>query len=179
MHLIWVQPETNSARCWIPCKKRWVSSVLISGTESPSRTGGQGPNSNPVLSPTPPRLSLVGRSGFPENWSWKTGNNSILEGGNNLLWRSPLPSATNTRAFLRELVPGVVDPGGGCLEGHTQHRFLLRRAAIILNVLSAAKCLIYKPVFMATVHTHTGNLQTILPSSPQYINLQHSWQSMR
>lgn len=64
-----------------------MSSDLISGTESPSRTGGQGPNSNPVPSPTPPRLSLVGRSGFPENWSWKTGNNSILEGGNNLLWR--------------------------------------------------------------------------------------------
>lgn len=121
-----------------------------------------------------------------EKWNRKRGNNSILEGGNNLMQRCPLPSSNKHTYFShwacawyhqsRDCV--CANPHGRCLEGHTKHCFLLWRAAIILNVLSTAKCLIYKPIFMATVHTHTENLQTILPSSLQYINLQHSWQSI-
>lgn len=47
-----------------------------------------------------------------------------------------------------------------------------------VNVLSTAKHLVYKPVFMMAVHTQTENLQIILLSSLQYINLQHSWQNI-
>lgn len=94
--------------------------------------------------------------------------------------RCLLPSCkTHTYLCHQSRDSVCVNPHRRCLEGHTKHHFLLWIAAIILSVLSTAKCLIYKPVFMATVHTHTENLRTILPISPHYINLQHSWHSIQ